>query len=286
MQIGEYTCQTPFFTAGSGNARWCVARKKHQQYFLKEFLAPVQPVQTTQTLTRQVSLRRERCAAFENRKLSLYDALKRVPGNYVVHVEDFFVHGGHYYAASAYLGANYQTLESFKPDDLQTKLKLLLSLSQCLSALHAVGIVHADLKPEHIIIDGNPYAPRVRLIDFDSSFAELAPPEAGNELAIDPVYMSPEAYRLITGKNVRLNRKVDTFAFGILMHQILVGCLPCFENKSYSYPYAAVLNGAVLDVSNAASPALQTLIHKALKKSPAFRPGDKAITRDLKAMLR
>ncbi|HPJ01960.1 MAG TPA: protein kinase [Candidatus Limiplasma sp.] len=286
MQIGEYTCQTPFVTAGSGNARWCVAGKKHKQYFLKEFLAPVQPVQTTQTPTRQVSLRRKRCAAFENRKLHLYEALKRVPENYVVHVDDFFVHGGHYYAASAYLGANYRTLESFKPDDLQTKLKLLLSLSQSLSALHTVGIVHADLKPEHIIIDGNPYAPRVRLIDFDSSFAELAPPEAGNELAIDPVYMSPEAYRLITGKNVRLNRKADTFAFGILMHQVLVGSLPGFKKESYSYPYAAVLNGTMLDVSKTIDPTLQTLIHKTLKKHPAFRPGDKAMIRDLKAMLR
>ena len=135
---------------------------------------------------------------------------------------------------------NYQTLETFKPADLQTKLKLLLSLSECLSALHAVGIVHADLKPEHIIIDGNPYAPRVRLIDFDSSFAELAPPESGCELAIDPVYMSPEAYRLITGNNVRLNRKADSFAFAILIHQVLAGSLPGFDREKYTYPYAAV----------------------------------------------
>lgn len=95
MQIGEYECKTPFVTAGSGNARWCVAEKYKKQFFLKEFLAPVQPVQTTITPTRQVSLRRQKCAAFETRKLKLYDALKQLPEDRVVRVHDFFVHDGH-----------------------------------------------------------------------------------------------------------------------------------------------------------------------------------------------
>ncbi len=285
MKIGEYTCTTPFVTAGSGNARWCVALKDEKQYFLKQFLAPVQPVQTTAAPTRQVSLRRQKCAAFETRKLHLYDALKKVSSDYVVHVDDFFVRDGHYYAASAYLGTDYQTLDDFRNEPISTKLKILASLSDSLRALHAVGIVHADLKPEHIVIEGNADSYRVRLIDFDSGFAEVAPPEAGRELAIDPVYLSPEAYRMISGHNVRLNRKADTFALGLLVHQTLAGKLPGFDRNHYSYPYAAVLDGAKLALSNEIREPLRVLILKLLKKHPAFRPGDDTIVKKFKTML-
>lgn len=282
MQIGEYTCATPFVTAGSGNARWCVALKEQKKYFLKQFLAPVQPVQTTEAPTRQVSLRRQRCAAFETRKLNLYEALKRVPSEYVVQVDDFFVYDGHYYATSAYLGEGYQTLDDFRDASSQVKLNLLQSLSECLQALHAVGIVHADLKPEHIVVEKKSDVLRVRLIDFDSGFAEVAPPEASRELEIDPVYLSPEGYRMISGKNVRLNRKADTFAFGLLIHQTLAGELPGFDRNMYGYAYAAVLDGKKIRLSSAINNAFAMLIRKMLKKHPAFRPGDDTIVKTLK----
>ncbi len=284
MQIGNYTVITPFATAGSGNARWCVAQKDNTDYFLKEFLGPVQPVQTTEQPTRHVSMRRKQCALFETRKLALYDALKRVSPDYVVHVDDFFVHEGHYYSASLYLGAEYQTLDNFQPAQESDKVKVLIALAESLQALHAVGIVHADLKPEHVIVELADGTVRARLIDFDSSYAEIAPPEASDELAIDPVYLSPEAYRLATGKNLRLNRKVDTFALGILMHQALCAKLPAFDLKQYSYPYAAVLDGAALALSDTIDAQLQLLIRRLLQKHPALRPGDQTIVKQLKSI--
>jgi serine/threonine protein kinase len=281
MQIGDYACATPFLTAGSGNARWCMALKDEKQYFLKQFLAPVQPVQTTSAPTRQVLLRRQKCAAFETRKIRLYDALKRVSPNHVVQVDDFFVSEGHYYAASAYLGAEYRTLDTYQSAQAKEKLQLLVSLSEALRALHTAGIIHADLKPEHIVVEIAGDAPRVRLIDFDSGFAEKAPPEAGGEFAIDPVYLSPEAYRMVAGRNVRLNRKLDTFAFGILIHQTMAGEPPGFDRAKYSYLYAAVLDGAKLAFSQEIAPELIALVRRMLKKHPAFRPGDDAIVKKL-----
>lgn len=285
MQIGEYACATPFVTAGSGNARWCVALRDEKQYFLKQFLAPVQPVQTTLAPTRQVSLRRQRCAAFETRKLNLYGALKRVSPEVAVHVEDFFVRDGHYYAASAYLGEEYKTLDKYQTAPPRTKLEILKALSESLRALHAAGIVHADLKPEHIVVDGTADSFRVRLIDFDAGFLEVSPPEAGKELAVDPVYLSPEAYRMVSGKNVRLNRKADTFACGLLIHQTLAGALPGFNKSRYGYPYAAVLDSAELIPSETIDAKINKLILRMLKKRPAFRPGDDAIVNKLKALL-
>ncbi|MBE0601332.1 MAG: hypothetical protein IH607_06050 [Firmicutes bacterium] len=180
------------------------------------------------------------------------------------------------------MGSEYKTLDAFDHAPTPTKLRLLAAVAESLRALHAVGIVHADVKPEHIDVENEADTLKVRLIDFDSGFVEIAPPEAGKELAIDPVYLSPEAYRMITGKNIRLSRKADTFALGILIHQTLAGSLPGFDRARYGYPYAAVLDGAKLSISETIGAGIGVLIRKMLKKRPAFRPGDDQVVHELK----
>jgi len=285
MQIGAYETIAPFMTTGSGDARWCVAVKDEKQYFLKQFLAPVQPVQTSKAPSKQVLLRRQKCAAFETRKLKLYDSLAQLPKDRIVSVEDFFVHDGHYCAASEYLGNSYQTLDTYRPAQQHEKIRLLLSLAQCLQAVHACGVVHADLKPEHIVVEHNQNRERVRLIDFDSGFTEDTPPDAKSGMDADPVYLSPEAYLLLAGKSAELNRKLDTFAFGLIAHQMLTGELPGFDRTKYAYPYAAVLDGEKLFLSREIGSTLQNLIQKTLKKKPALRPADDIVCDSLNEAL-
>lgn len=277
MQIGGYECTSPFVTAGSGNARWCVAVKDGKQYFLKQFLAPVQPVQTTQTPTELVTKRRMRCAAFERRKLALYDALKRMRSDCVVCVDDFFVHEGHYFAASEFIGAAYQTFETIRAFQPQAVRGLLGMLAGCLRTLHENGVVHADLKPEHIVIASDGETPRIRLIDFDSGFLVQNPPDPQINLEVDPVYLSPEAYRMISGHYIKLTHKLDSFALGILFHQALTGEMPGFDRSKYAYLYACVLDGGRIDLSDKLGRKNKDLIGAMLKKNPASRPGDEEI---------
>ncbi len=277
MLIGGYDCTSPFVTAGSGNARWCVAEKGGKQYFLKQFLAPVQPVQTTQTATELVMRRRMRCAAFERRKLALYDALKQMRSDCLVCVDDFFVHDGHYFAASEYIGASYRTFESLHTLQPQTVRRLLSELAGCLRTLHQHGVVHADLKPEHIVIGNGAEESRIRLIDFDSGFLENNPPNPTINLEVDPVYLSPEAYQMISGRYIKLNHKLDTFAFGILIHQALAGETPGFDRSKFTYLYACVLDGGRIELSHALDKKHSALINAMLKKNPASRPGDQDI---------
>ncbi len=281
MRIGDYELTSPFETAGSGHARWCVAVRDGKRYFLKQFLAPVQPVQTTETPSQLVLKRRNRCAVFERRKRALYDVLRRMRADCIVHVEDFFVHDGHYFAASDYIDSALPTFEGVHQMQSQTVYKLLYSLAECLRMLHRNGVVHADLKPEHIIV-GEDRTHGVRLIDFDAGFLETSPPDVNDNIEVDPAYLSPEAYLLMTGKNVKLNRKLDTFAQGIVMHQALTGEMPRFDKEKYTYLYSCVLNGGRV----ALSPKLQSghllLIRRMLRKNPAFRPGDRRICNALK----
>jgi serine/threonine protein kinase len=240
-------------------------------------------VQPTETPTLQVRLRRTRCAKFERRKRGLYEALKRLPGDCVVRIDDFFVSDGHYFTVSEYIDPAYPSFESLLSGRAQAALPLLASLAECLRALHDCGVVHADLKPEHVMIADDGGTPRIRLIDFDAGFLESSPPEPRGHIEVDPVYLAPEAYLLMTGKRVRLNRKLDTFAFGILMHLALTGKMPGFYQSKYTYLYACVLDGGKVNLSDELNPVHRSLIRRMLKKSPARRPGDREICKILDA---
>ena len=285
MKIREYELLSPFQTAGSGNARWCVARKNDKSYFLKQFLAPVQPVQTTEEPTQQVLLRRKKCEAFEQRKLALYAALQNVKNDCIISVDEFFVHEGHYYAASEYIDSMHQTILAYRQKPLAARVELLHLLAVCMHALHCAGVVHADIKPEHIIAGGDMKILWLRVLDFDSGFLESDPPDADDGMEVDPVYLSPEVYLLITGSPQRLSHKIDTFALGILFHQMLTGELPEFNREKYAYPYAAVLDGAAIALSPDLSKKQRRLIRSMLHKKPARRPTDKAIEKALRSML-
>ena len=285
MQIGDYESTSQFVTAGSGNARWCVANKNGKSYFLKQFLSPVQPVQTTESPTEVVRKRRMRCAAFERTKLALYNALSHIQDNCIVQIQDFFVHDGHYFTASEYVNPSFPTLQSIDAFPEKVTKRLLLSFAESLRMLHQHGIVHADLKPEHIIVDNRVGSFRIRIIDFDSGFLEVHPPQPKSNIEVDPVYLSPEAYRLIIGETVTLDRKLDTFAEGILLHQALTGEMPKFDKSRYAYLYAAVLDGKAISLSGKLDRRQHAVIRRMFSKNPAKRPGDEAICDMLKVTL-
>ena len=160
-----------------------------------------------------------------------------------------------------------------------------LSLAECLQALHNGGVVHADLKPDHIIIDNRVGKMVIRLIDFDSGFMEAAPPDGNSNIEVDPVYLAPETYRLMTAAKVRLTHKLDTFSFGILLHQAFSGELPQFDRTKYSYLYACILDKGSIVFSDKLTKKQQALIRRMLQKNPAKRPGDQTICEYLKSEL-
>jgi serine/threonine protein kinase len=96
-------------------------------------------------------------------------------------------------------------------------------LAEALQAVHAVGIVHRDVKPENVLVaptgDG---AARVVLTDFGVAdvvgLPPIAPPGA---LVGSPAYMSPEQAR---GEPV--GPATDQWALGLLLYEVATGRLP------------------------------------------------------------
>ncbi len=264
--IAGYRCLTPMQTAGSGSARWCMAERGAERFFLKEFLNPVYPVNPDTPLGKR---QLERCRRFESRKQCLYAASSCVIGDVLVPVMDFFRFDGHYYAVSEAM--NGPTAEKLRMAD-DEKRKLLYQLALCLQRLHAQGVVHADLKPEHVLLDNG----KPKLIDLDSGFLLDDPPVYEREMEGDPAYLAPEMFLRMTGREAALGTGIDVFAFGILIHQIWTGELPGFDHSRYHYLYEAALDngGIVLGLPK----EWQPMIGRMLNASPEKRPEDAEIT--------
>ncbi len=258
-------------TVGSGSSRWCIASRGLEKYFLKQFLSPVYPAEVQSQLGQ---LRLMRCEAFEAQKQRLYEAISCVIGDTLVPVLDFFRCERHYYAVSEAVFPSHVTAAAAATLDETQRRAILFDLALCLQRLHTQGVVHADLKPEHVLLLKRPEGCRIRLIDLDSGFLADDPPRDQRDMEGDPVYLAPEAFLRMTGQPAPLSTKLDTFAFGAMLHRIWTGELPGFDHSKYTYLYQAALDGGELTLSPALPEAFGDAVLAMLHKDPTARPSD------------
>jgi serine/threonine protein kinase len=275
MNVGPYVCETPFETAGSGSARWCLADTDGRRFFMKQFLSPVIPSPSASEALQKKQ--RARCDEFKRRKEALYAAVSLTLGDCVVPVTDFFVFEGRFYAVSEYIQPPVETLDNLNGLPHARARQLLFELACCLTRLHAQGVVHADLKPEHALVQKQDGCDRLRLIDFDSGFLVSDPPTDADTVEGDPTYLAPETFLRMSGAENALTERLDTFAFGLIAHRLLTGCLPGTSGRAY--PYEAVLAGDAVRLSDRLPTAYRWVIRKALRSRPEERPDDGTLQR-------
>lgn len=275
MKIGAYELLTPLRTAGSGSARWAIGAYGLERFFIKQFLSPVYPADEDSPLGRK---QRERCLRFEGQKQALYAALSCVIGGTLVPVIDFFCFEGRYYAVSEAMPDSHITAEESETLSEEERRAILLDLALCLQRLHRQGVVHADLKPEHVLLCRSAEGWRTRLIDLDSGFLSEDPPRQPREMEGDPVYLSPEMFLCMTGAEAPLGPKADTFAFGMMIHCIWTGQLPEFDRECYDYLYQAALDGADIRLSPDLPADWRDTVSAMLSADPQKRPEDVQVT--------
>jgi len=138
-----------------------------------------------------------------------------------------------------------------------------------LAAVHALGILHRDVKPANVIVrpDGV-----VKLTDF--GIARIPAEEAAATGGLAPgtgAYMSPEAVR-----GDPQDARSDLYSAAIVLYEMLIGRTP-FDAPERS---ELMVRTAQLDESAApvtsfldgAPPVLDVLMARALAKDPALRP--------------
>jgi eukaryotic-like serine/threonine-protein kinase len=100
---------------------------------------------------------------------------------------------------------------------------ILKQMAAGLAAIHAAGIVHGDIKPNNIMLDGAGLDVRLCITDFGLARAYTGETSlSGNALAGGtPAYMAPEVHR-----GVEPSQASDLFALGVVLHEVFTGEKP------------------------------------------------------------
>ncbi|MBK8312743.1 MAG: SUMF1/EgtB/PvdO family nonheme iron enzyme [Acidobacteria bacterium] len=139
-------------------------------------------------------------------------------------------------------------------------------------AAHRGGVIHRDLKPDNILIEGINNTERVKVLDF--GIAKLRETKTDNFLTQagtiigTPQYMSPEQCQ---GKH--LDPKSDIYSIGILIYEMLTGEVP-FDGEStlqIVYNQLHVQPRPILELSPHVPVPIAEVIMRALEKEPERR---------------
>ena len=106
---------------------------------------------------------------------------------------------------------------------LDVLVDIVTQTSRALARIHALGIVHCDLKPENIFLDtqlGDRFT--VKVLDFGVAETIEDRAQPMTEYGGTPEYMAPEL--LLAGK--RRDARADLFALGVLAFECLTGRMP------------------------------------------------------------
>ena len=156
-------------------------------------------------------------------------------------------------------------------------------LAEGLRAAHERGLVHRDIKPDNVLLEGP--SRQVRIIDFG-----LARELDGTDtrLTVDgavvgtPAYMSPERIGV-----EEVDAKSDLFGLGVILYELLSGRLP-FEGKSMVSILAAIARGTpppLADLVPTAPQPLASLVMQMLAHDKTDRPATAAeVSRQLAAI--
>ena len=127
---------------------------------------------------------------------------------------------------------------------------LLGQVAEALDAAHAAGIVHRDVKPHNVLVEGD----RAYLSDFGLAKSLEDSGASGASVVGTAAYMSPEQWR---GEPV--GPPGDVYSLGCVLYEAVTGVVPM----------------AHADADPATTPSLSPSLKAAIEKATAPRPEDR-----------
>lgn len=114
-----------------------------------------------------------------------------------------------------------QRLDRNGPLEVPEVLRIGRQIAEGLAAAHGNGLIHRDVKPANVLLDGGPQE-RVKLTDFGlARAADDASISQSGVVAGTPMYMAPEQARGDT-----LDHRADLFSLGSVLYAMLTGRPP------------------------------------------------------------
>jgi len=193
-------------------------------------------------------------------------------------------------AEGAYLVLEYSNgrplsrlLKDGGPMPIDRALGIAAQILEVLEFAHEQNVVHRDLKPANILIEERGGKQVVRLLDF--GIAKLISPEGGGQLEHTLTkhgssygtlgYMAPEQAR---GDVKAVDHRVDLYAVGIMLHEMLTGEVPAPpESRTHPVRYAMWVAENPIPPLSERFPDLEAVhqvdqfLLKAVRRDPAQR---------------
>jgi len=153
------------------------------------------------------------------------------------------------------------------PLPVRRVLELGLEVGRALSFAHGQGLVHRDVKPQNVLLNGDGLA---KVTDFGivRTLDAVGQTETGTVLGTSH-YIAPEQAR-----GERVDAQTDVYSFGVVLYELLAGEVP--------YPGDNFLTVAMKHVNEAVPSVLErrpdtplrlaSLIERCMAKTPAERP--------------
>jgi serine/threonine protein kinase len=163
------------------------------------------------------------------------------------------------------LRAQLDERRSLSPKETQ---RILIELCECLGATHKAGIVHRDIKPDNVILEG--FFKNALLMDFGiaKSMSDVSSTQSGAMMGT-PTYMSPEQ---ASGDPV-IDHRADIYSLGVLGYHMLTGRPPFVGSSPHS-----VIAGHVTEkptpirkLNPSVPRMLADAVERCLEKEPARR---------------
>jgi eukaryotic-like serine/threonine-protein kinase len=154
------------------------------------------------------------------------------------------------------------------PLPVRRVLELGLEIGRALAFAHAQGLVHRDVKPQNVLLNGDG---RAKVTDFGivrSLDAVGGHTQTGTVLGTSH-YIAPEQAR---GEHV--DAQTDVYSFGVVLYELLVGDVP-YPGESFLSVAMKHVNEpvpSVLDRRPDAPIRLATLVERCMAKDPVDRP--------------
>jgi serine/threonine protein kinase len=187
----------------------------------------------------------------------------RHPG--IVAVHDVGQHDGTYYiVADLVEGTDLAGWLRRQRPSPREAARLVADLARLLQHAHEKGVIHRDVKPANVLLDG---AGRVFLTDFGIAVTQGQLQQRGVDCSGTLAYMAPEQAACDSG---RIDARTDVYGLGVLLYELLAGRLP-FEAATPAALREQVLHHPPGPLDGAVPPELERICLKCLAKEPGER---------------
>ena len=171
----------------------------------------------------------------------------------------------------AYISDYTERSDSIEIKKLAEEMSIVKQMARGLNYLHSNGIIHADFKPENILLS---QAHVVKITDFGISlpFASVDPRNRRGDSLVTQSYRSPELLSK-PREYPACNSSIDIWSYGLVVAELFAKrFLTRFSSPELILAHIEKDLGRQVGFISRASPQIQNIIQKCLSVQPSSRP--------------